>query len=306
MTEEELIKCLKKLRRDSRQRYGLAPHKPLLLLLVLKLYKEELIDIPFAVIDRDLTGLLREFCISEAAEKSPEVPFWHLRNDCAGKLWEVEIPKKVRFARRPDGKRGRPLIADLRKYGGQGRLKAEVITLLRKNKHLCDRLITVILDTYFDESQHSRILEMLRINKSRADADAQAIEFRKSVFFAYDSRCAICEFSVSMGNALIGLDAAHIKWKTLDGPDLVTNGIALCANHHRLFNRGAFSLKGPEENYSVLIAKNVNFSDELAKSRQNILRFNLPLHRKDNPEPEFLEWHRDVVFERNTTNLLFQ
>ncbi len=61
---------------------------------------------------------------------------------------------------------------------------------------------------------------------------------------AYERRCAICGFEVRVGSALVGVDAAHVMWHqtAAEGVDHVTNGLALCALHHRLLDRGAFTL----------------------------------------------------------------
>ena len=40
----------------------------------------------------------------------------------------------------------------------------------------------------------------------------------------------------------VALEAAHIKWRQAGGPDLEVNGLALCSLHHKLFDRGAFTL----------------------------------------------------------------
>jgi putative restriction endonuclease len=47
---------------------------------------------------------------------------------------------------------------------------------------------------------------------------------------------------VRLGDTLVGLEAAHIKWYQAGGPDAEVNGIALCSLHHTLFDRGAFTL----------------------------------------------------------------
>ena len=40
----------------------------------------------------------------------------------------------------------------------------------------------------------------------------------------------------------VGLDAAHIKWHQAGGPAEVSNGLCLCVLHHKLFDRGVFTL----------------------------------------------------------------
>jgi putative restriction endonuclease len=40
----------------------------------------------------------------------------------------------------------------------------------------------------------------------------------------------------------VGLEAAHVRWHSQDGPDVVANGLALCALHHALFDLGVLGL----------------------------------------------------------------
>ena len=65
--------------------------------------------------------------------------------------------------------------------------------------------------------------------------------FRDRIIRAYEHQCAVCGFNVCVGNTLVALEAAHIKWRQAGGPDVEENGIALCALHDKLFDRGAFT-----------------------------------------------------------------
>ena len=74
------------------------------------------------------------------------------------------------------------------------------------------------------------------------ERDAQ---FRRDVLAAYQHRCAISGFevgSVATYQARRILEAAHIRPVSLDGPDHVTNGMALTPTLHRLFDEGLFTL----------------------------------------------------------------
>ena len=70
-------------------------------------------------------------------------------------------------------------------------------------------------------------------------------KFRRDVLAAYANRCAVSGFevgSVAIYQARRIIDAAHIRPISLDGPDDVTNGLALTPTLHRLFDEGLFSL----------------------------------------------------------------
>jgi putative restriction endonuclease len=57
-------------------------------------------------------------------------------------------------------------------------------------------------------------------------------DFRRRVLAAYEQQCAICRLRHTEL-----LDAAHIREDTEGGEPVVPNGIAMCAIHHRAFDR---------------------------------------------------------------------
>ncbi|OYY69101.1 HNH endonuclease [Sphingomonas sp. 28-63-12] len=69
---------------------------------------------------------------------------------------------------------------------------------------------------------------------------AAQMVFRQAVLAAYGHRCAICRLSIREC-----LEAAHIiPWSAASAAQRVspTNGLCLCANHHRLFDRGMMTI----------------------------------------------------------------
>jgi putative restriction endonuclease len=58
------------------------------------------------------------------------------------------------------------------------------------------------------------------------------------VLAAWDRQCAFCGYDGQLGAAQVGLEAAHVRWFTHDGPDDLDNGLALCAVDHKLLDRG--------------------------------------------------------------------
>ena len=68
-------------------------------------------------------------------------------------------------------------------------------------------------------------------------------QFRQAVLGAYAHRCAICGIQLDL------VDAAHIvPHAHPQGLDIVSNGLALCALHHRSFDRGLLYVRG---DYSI-------------------------------------------------------
>ena len=112
---------------------------------------------------------------------------------------------------------------------------------------------------------------------------------------AYEYRCAVCGYDVRLGANLLGLDAAHIKWHQAGGPDVESNGIALCVLHHKTFDLGAFTVNAA---LSVLVSDEVHGSSGL---QETLLRHHAqPLRKPQRPEhipaASFLDWHGREVF----------
>jgi putative restriction endonuclease len=113
---------------------------------------------------------------------------------------------------------------------------------------------------------------------------------------AYEYRCSVCGFQGRLGNTLVGLDAAHIKWHQAGGPDDTVNGLALCALHHKLFDRGVFTLT---DSLKVQVSERANgggIFDHLVLDF-NGHEFCLPQRRSYYPEDEFMDWHAREVFQ---------
>ena len=53
----------------------------------------------------------------------------------------------------------------------------------------------------------------------------------------------MCEYDIRFGDRLPGLEAAHIRWHSHDGRDVVSNGLALCGVHHKALDLGAMGLE---------------------------------------------------------------
>ena len=66
--------------------------------------------------------------------------------------------------------------------------------------------------------------------------------FAEEVLRAYAYQCAMCGFDGALGRNPVGIEAAHVRWHSQAGPDVVANGLALCALHHALFDLGVLGL----------------------------------------------------------------
>ena len=120
--------------------------------------------------------------------------------------------------------------------------------------------------------------------------------FREDVLKAYEYKCAICGFDVRLRHLPIGLEAAHIKWHKAGGPNQVVNGLTLCVMHHKLFDRGAFTLS---RQWKILVSDDaygsVGFQEWLMQFHGK--KINFPQRLYYYPKIDFIGWHVREVFQ---------
>ena len=214
-----------------------APHKPLLILLAISYCVQGNGRFTsFAEINDKLKQLLIEFGPTRKSYR-PEYPFWRLQHDG---LWELTNTNA--FASQVG--KGDAKKKDLITFDVHGGFSQEIYNFLMSNQNEIPSIASSILEKNFPSSIHEDILQAIGLDfetdigmKKRRDP-----HFRDRILNAYENQCAVCGFNVRVGNALVALEAAHIKWHQAGGPDREENGIALCALHHKLFDRGAFTL----------------------------------------------------------------
>ena len=277
-----------------------APHKPLLVLYAIgKLLRGEDRLISYTDdIEENLKNLLREFG-PRRDRYNPHFPFWRLQNDG---IWEVSDADRIRQTDSGD-----PYITDLRNYNVSGGFTEEIATQLRRNSGLASEIIGRLLAAHFPVTYHEDILHdvgiglLFDIPKLPRASNSQSKQrrdpnFRKNILKAYKFRCAICGFNVTLGGRPIALEAAHVKWWTAKGPDEVGNGIALCSLHHKLFDRGAFTLSDQLVfRVSEEVDKtSVGFDEWLKQFDDQEVQF--PPESTYYPHEDYIDWHVREVF----------
>jgi putative restriction endonuclease len=117
--------------------------------------------------------------------------------------------------------------------------------------------------------------------------------FRRVVLRAYDARCAITGLRLINGGGRAEVEAAHIKPVVANGPDIITNGIALSGTAHWMFDRGLVSLT---DDLEILISRQVNDVDGVRSMINDTRRILPPMRPGDRPNPNYLQWHRENCF----------
>jgi putative restriction endonuclease len=119
--------------------------------------------------------------------------------------------------------------------------------------------------------------------------------FRRIVLRAYSERCAISGLKLINGSGRAEVAAAHIQPVEANGPDIVSNGIALSGTVHWMFDRGLITLS---DDLQVLVSRQTN-DPESIKALINKSGYALPPQRSsERPHPHFLQWHRKYCFKQ--------
>lgn len=243
--------------------------------------------IPYREVDPDLRRLLIEFG-PRRKTYHPELPFWHLQSDG---LWQLEDADILEFRKGHSS----PKKSELLKHDVSGGFPAQIHLALQTDPGLLQEIAELVLENHFPSSMHDEILDAVGLQfGTMTRAAKRNPKFRLQVLRAYEYRCAVCGFELRLDNNDLALEAAHIKWRQTGGPDETVNGLALCVLHHKLFDRGAFTVA---TDYTVQVSQDVhgnyglewllNFQGHpIAEPQSSVYR----------AHPRFLRWHGKEVF----------
>lgn len=269
-----------------------APHKPLLILYALaQLQNKDVRFLRYEEVREPLTNLLKEFG-PRRQSYHPEEPFVRLTRDG---IWSLGSDIDSVHINSPW----------LIKHEISGGFNDEVYKLLQNNPALVREIGMLVLYSHFPDTIHEDILAAVGLDLDAGIVDFEGFnprktnsrdpKFREKILRAYEYRCAVCGFNVRLGNNLVAVEAAHIKWHQAGGPDREENGIALCAMHHKLFDLGVFTITDSRE---LLVAEDANgsegFQEWLMRYHGQFVRS--PIHPDYQPNQTFVNWHVREVF----------
>lgn len=129
-------------------------------------------------------------------------------------------------------------------------------------------LIEGLLDSFNDQDLSTRRIE---ITSNRIVRDKKLADDIKKL---YSYECQVCGIALKMNIGLYA-EAAHIKplGEPHNGPDIVSNILCLCPNHHKMFDNGGFSI---DDDYSLIGIEG-----------------NLFIKEKHNIDIQFFKYHRE-------------
>ncbi|SDJ09204.1 phosphorothioated DNA-binding restriction endonuclease [Salimicrobium halophilum] len=285
MNKGNLINQLDKIKTDKGGRNNSrSPNKPLLLLYALGQFLRGNKQLWYKETAKNLVSLLDEYGPSIKGEQNTWDPFVRLKNDG---IWYVTPDIETAGAR----VRKRDLV-NTNILGG---FTDEVIQLFQMDKSVVSEAASILLNNHFPETLHDEILKRTGFDIGVRTYKKRNPAFRRKIMEAYDERCAVCGFQAKMNEAIVAVEAAHIKWHEAHGPDTEENGMALCSLHHKLFDKGIFTVT---PGYEIVVS-------DRATGRGPFKALVTDFHGKDImkpastiylPSPEFTEWHVKEVF----------
>lgn len=303
------------LRRDFKN--GGAPHKPILLISLILSIQDNIYKTNEIAILPELVGYFKSNWSSLIATNHTclfSLPFFHLSTE---PFWNLvpnpgcEIWVKSKSSMRS--------FSNLTTAVKHANIDIELFNLLQ-NKENANVLLFVLLDKYFPltkskfslsgenyiEDIQNQIVEepfvnyQERILKIKAELDLaqyqEEIFIRSSIFKReipkiYNNTCCISGMRIDAIDNVSMVDACHIIPFSESYNDTISNGIALCPNLHRAFDRGLISIS---TDYRVLINRNFSEPNRTSynlKQFENI-RIYLPESKKLYPSYESLLFHQ--------------
>jgi putative restriction endonuclease len=204
------------------------PDHALLLLLVLgRLQRYGFQPVRFREIEGAFGRLLAEY--GPPRPSRPALAFHQLPRD----LWDVTAA---------DGSALPRLDADtLRACDATGRLNPTFAKELLADPALFAQVVRVLLEKNFEQSLHQELSAAAGVDSAPTGAGRDPV-VRQRVLVAYACRCAFCGFEGWLGDTVVGLEPARLRWRAFNGTDDLTNCVCLCALHHRLLDKGVVGL----------------------------------------------------------------
>lgn len=311
-----LNKILTNLKRAHSRHLGKAPHKPILLLAVLKGIEDGLITNNKIFISPELISNFRSYwnlLVKTGHTANFSLPFYHLANE-RSKIWHLQ--SKMDFEKALTASRSIKSLSTLNHYVEYAYLDEKLYQIwLNPDYREISRLM--IIEKYFPDSKmleydipsyladieaqimHDSPEEYTKQIKRLFDQPSETQEeevfirdaaFSRQITKLYKNTCAITGMHVEVNENVSMIDACHIiPWK-ISMDDTVTNGISLCPNMHRAFDRGLITI---DENYKVkIIDRFVENYTSYSIHQFEDYEIKLPANNRFWPAQENLDWHR--------------
>lgn len=274
-----------------------APHKPLLLLVVLELAEQSPSFGDILPLTPELAFRFTTYwgIVAHRRTQAPDVryPFYHLKSEG---FWS------------PLGEDGKP--SPDRRLTRYAAIPLDFVAFL-KDPISRDKARRILIAKYFQTEERIALYTLVGLpvpNEDQISRDAaykspdealnqgREARFRLNIVAAYNYTCALTRYRLTTiaGGSIV--DAAHIHQFSDSRNNDPRNGLALSKNAHWLFDNGLWTLT---DDYKVIVATG-RFAD--AGPDQKLLaeyhghRLHLPNDPATWPSPIHIAWHRTKRF----------
>jgi putative restriction endonuclease len=284
----------------------LAPHKPVLLLAVITGIEHGEIKGNNIFITPELVASFKDLwsqLVTDAAFTANfSLPFYHLKSEGFWYL-QTKIGRELLVTSSNSIKS----FAHLKEVIDYAYLDEPLFQLLSA-EHTRTVLKQTLLATYFPNHKIKETNELIRtivhqilqepatVYKSKAAAfDEEEVFIRGGVFKKeipkiYNYTCSISGLRVVADKEVQMIDACHIVPFSVSGDDTIGNGISLCPNLHRAFDRGLIAI---DDDYRVLVRPFFEEANVYSIKQFEGKRLLLPRQRQYYPSAENLRKHRE-------------
>ncbi len=297
-------------------RYGKAPHKPILLLSLLELVEKGIVENNRFYVNSDLVGAFQEnwrILVDTLHDPDFTQPFYYLQSEKVNDkyFWFLQprlgcqINVQIKSVTK---------LSEVLEFG----FLSEDLFSLMVNPLSRNAIKTLLLDTYFHVRKHLFLknksegtgyihdLKDYIMNEPEAKYRHIKIEteedifvrsglFKKLISKVYDLTCCFSGMRIESAYGHNYIDACHIVPFSLTHDDKITNGLALCPNLHRAFDRGLISV---DNNYRILISPQII---EIGDHPYNLnhlsqRKIRLPNGNRHYPSLDNIAIHREKIF----------
>ena len=295
-TKTRWLAKLAKLRLD-RAKGNPAPHKPLLLLVVIDLAERG--ELPENVLP--LTPELAfRFCsywhiVAYRRTQAPDVtyPFYHLQSEgcweATGEDGQLAPDRRLaRFAELDPDFEACLNDADFREPAR----RLLICRYFPKNEW--PGLCTILGIPDLNEAEAVSALK--HQSAEEASQKGREARFRLQIVPSYNYACALTGYRILTVSSSSLIDAAHIHQFSDSRNNDVRNGIALCRNAHWQFDNGLWTIA---DDFTVLVAHDrftEESPDQKPLSAYHGQKLRLPTDSALYPDPVHLAWHRRKWF----------
>lgn len=315
---QKYIRLFKNLRVD--RTHGVpAPHKPVLLLSILQMYQNGKLKDDKIFISPELISLFKaNWSLLVVSNHTCNIayPFYHLKSSTFWKLIPKNQVSNLNFRVSLSNLNALVECAVIADDLFNLALNYESNTVLSqillneffpqtkdrivRSASTQEKLFSKIEDDILHESPAKYTAKMKKLIEQEDEEEVfmRGGLFKREIPKIYNYTCCISGMRIESTLNVSMIDACHIVPFCESYDDTITNGIALCPNLHRAFDRGLISI---DDNYRVLVSGSNIFKEN--KSYYSIKIFEnkemlLPKNPDYHPSLSNFEKHRNYKFNK--------